>query len=136
MTTYTTKKQSQALPKKNFFPGESLPSQDPGVYTRLNAENSIREGFSAFPLNKQPRENEKKGKKSHLEPMLAKTSEFPNSEVLELDFNYISPHFSPQSCPHQYLSLYCSSCGYRWTAPVKCIDWRLCKKCRSSESYR
>ena len=138
MEVYTTKKESQELLKKHFSPGESLsPSQDPGIFTRLDAGNSTGEGFSAFPLNKQPRENEQKGEKSDLESLSANSNSSSREELeLELDINYISRHYSPQTRSHQYISLYCSACGHRYIAPVKCDRWRICSHCRKRESYR
>lgn len=137
MQLYGTKKQSQVALKKVFSLGESLPSsQDPRVSLQTVAEDCSSEQSSALLTANSLEEKKKKLGNSLLPSLSANSSEFPNSEELELDINYISRHSSTQIRSHQYISLYCSRCGYRYTAPVKCENWRLCDHCKKRESFR
>jgi len=136
MSTYTISKKGQEV-KKVFLPDESLPSsQNSGSYTKLNAEDCSSERSSAVFLDKELREEPKKLGNNGLESLSANSCDFPKSQELELDKDYISLHPSSQVRSHQYITLYCTQCGYRYIAPVKCEDWRLCEQCRKAENSR
>jgi len=138
MSLYTIGKKGQEV-KKVFSLGESLPScQDPRVSIRTDAEDCFagHPQSSAVLLNNSLEEKKKKLGNTLLESLSANSEEFPNSSELGLDNSYISPHNSPQTRSHQYITLYCSGCGYRYIAPIKCEKWRLCEHCRKRESYR